>query len=104
MQPHEKALVQRMQEKPFALLGINNDGAPAEVKPRLVEAGITWRNAMEPEVNPLAQRWNVSGYPALYLIDDLGVIRYRWMGPPGSDVLDHCVEELVTEAVARGKR
>ena len=56
MQPHEKALVQRMQEKPFALLGINNDGAPAEVKPRLVEAGITWRNALEPEVNPLAER------------------------------------------------
>ena len=49
MLPHEKALVQRLANKPFALLGINNDGTAAEVLPRFKQEGITWRNAIEPK-------------------------------------------------------
>ena len=98
MLPHEKALVKRMQQKPFALLGINNDGPAAEVLPKFKKEGITWRNAIEPEKDSLASRWNVSGYPNLYLIDAQGVIRYHWLGSPGEDVLDHKLDELVAEA------
>lgn len=98
MLPHEKALVQRLQDQPFALIGINNDGPAAEVKPRLEKEGITWRNAIEPETGSLASRWNVSGYPNLYLVDAEGVIRHHWVGSPGDEVLDETIDALVAEA------
>jgi hypothetical protein len=103
MLPHEKALVKRMQDKPFALLGINNDGAAAEVLPRFQKEGITWRNAIEPEKDSLASRWNVTGYPSLYLIDARGIIRHRWLGSPGDEVLDETIDALVAEALGKKK-
>ncbi|MEQ1892084.1 MAG: TlpA disulfide reductase family protein [Planctomycetota bacterium] len=101
MLPHEKALVQRLQNKPFALLGINNDGTAAEVLPRFKKEGITWRNAIEPSENSLATQWNVSGYPNLYLVDAEGKIREHWLGSPGDEVLDRKIDELVAEALAK---
>jgi len=98
MLPHEKALVKRMQDKPFALLGINNDGPAKDVLPRFQKEGITWRNAIEPDKDSLASQWNVGGYPNLFLIDARGVIRYHWLGSPGEDVLDQRIDELVAEA------
>ena len=103
MLPHEKALVKRLQDKPFALLGINNDGPAEEVLPRFQKEGITWRNAIEPEKDSLASRWNVSGYPNLYLIDAQGVIRHHWLGSPGDEVLDQKIDELVAEAMGKQK-
>jgi hypothetical protein len=98
MLPHEKALVKRLQDKPFALLGINNDGPAAEVLPKFQKEGITWRNAIEPEKGSLASQWNVQGYPTLYLVDAQGVIRHHWLGSPGDKELDRCIDELVAEA------
>ena len=98
MLPHEKALVQRLANKPFALLGINNDGTAAEVLPRFKQEGITWRNAIEPAEGSLASQWNVTGYPNLYLVDAVGKIRYHWLGSPGDEVLDQKIDELVAEA------
>ena len=104
MLPHEKALVKRTQDKPFALIGINNDGPAKEVLPRFQKEGITWRNAIEPEKDSLASKWNVTGYPNLYLIDAKGVIRYHWLGSPGNEVLDGKVDELVAEAQKSAKQ
>ena len=101
MLPHEKALVKRMQDKPFALIGINNDGTAAEVKPRLDKEGITWRNAIEPTEDPLAARWHVNGWPNLFLLDAQGVIRHHWIGSPGDEVLDQKIDELVAEATKK---
>ncbi|MSR63508.1 MAG: TlpA family protein disulfide reductase [Planctomycetes bacterium] len=98
MLPHEKALVKRLQDKPFALLGINNDGPAAEVLAKFQKEGITWRNAIEPDKDSLASKWNVSGYPNLYLVDAQGVIRDHWLGSPGDEVLDQRIDELVAEA------
>ena len=75
----------------------------AELLPKLLEAGITWRNAIEPSENSLASQWYVRGYPNLFLIDAKGVIRYHWIGSPGDDVLDKRIDELIAEAQA-GKK
>ena len=101
MLPHEKALVKRMNDKPFALLGINNDGKAEEVRPRFEKEGITWRNAIESEKDPLASKWNVSGYPNLYVIDAKGVIRHHWIGSPGEEMLDKSIDVLIAEASAK---
>jgi hypothetical protein len=104
MLPHEKALVERMKDKPFALLGVNcGDGKIPEVAPRLVKEGIAWRNAIDDEADgerlkSIAKAWNVRGFPQLYLVDARGVIRQKWLGSPGEAALDKAVETLVDEA------
>ncbi len=78
MLPHEKALVERLKDKPFALIGINSDGDAAAVRKLLAEQGITWRNAIDVSTEgPWARAWNVSGWPTIYVLDHKGVIRHR---------------------------
>lgn len=78
MLPHEKALVERLKDKPFALIGINSDGDAATVRKLLAEQGITWRNAIDVSTEgPWARAWNVSGWPTIYVLDHKGVIRHR---------------------------
>lgn len=89
MLPHEKTLVERLKDKPFALIGINSDGEADAVKKILKDQGITWRNAIDGSTEgPWARKWNVSGWPTIYVLDSKGVIRYR-------DVRDEQMEEAV---------
>ncbi len=94
MLPHEKALVKRLEAKPFALLGINSDGGADALRKILDENGITWRQAVDESTDgPLATKWNVSGWPTIYVLDAKGVIRYR-------DVRDQQMDEAVTKLLA----
>jgi hypothetical protein len=89
MLPHEKTLVKRLESKPFALLGINSDGEADVVKKILADNQITWRQAIDGDTSgPLATKWNVHGWPTIFVIDHKGVIRYR-------DVRDQQMEDAV---------
>ncbi|MEQ1894648.1 MAG: TlpA disulfide reductase family protein [Planctomycetota bacterium] len=102
MLPHEKALVERLKDKPFALLGINSDGEAEDVKKMLAEQGITWRQAIDGDTTgPWATKWNVSGWPTLYLLDAKGKIREYWLGSPDEKELDQKIEALIAEAQAK---
>jgi len=95
MIPHEKALVERLKDKPFALIGINSDGDPEKVRRILKENGITWRNAVDGSTDgPIATRWNVSGWPTIYVLDAKGMIRYRDVR---DEEMDKAVDELLKE-------
>jgi hypothetical protein len=95
MLPHERSLVKRLEDEPFALLGINSDGEAARVKRLLEENGITWRNAIDVSPGgPLATRWNVNSWPEIYIIDAQGVIRYRGLrGQQMEDAVLRLIEE-----------
>jgi hypothetical protein len=94
MLPHEKELVERLKDQPFALIGINSDGDAETVRKILAENEITWRNAIDGSTEgPLASEWNVSGWPTIYVIDAKGVIRYR-------DVRDQAMEDAVMALLA----
>jgi hypothetical protein len=56
MVPHEKELVQRLKDKPFALLGVNADGDRDEVKKAVEKKGITWRSWWDGREGPIATR------------------------------------------------
>jgi hypothetical protein len=78
MLPHEKEMVVRLKDKPFALIGINSDGDRSVVNKILEREKITWRNAIDGSTNgPIATAWNVSGWPTIYILDQKGVIRYK---------------------------
>ena len=67
---------------------------------------ITWRSFVDTGnagAGPIATRWNLSATPTFYLIDHRGVIRYKWAGPPGEQVLDAALDKLIKAAEERGK-
>jgi hypothetical protein len=98
MLPHEKTLVKRLEKEPFALLGINSDGPADKVRKLLAENEITWRQAIDGSTSgPLATRWNVQGWPTIYVVDAKGVIRYRDVR---EEEMDHAVDTLLAELKA----
>jgi len=98
MLPHEKTLVERLKDEPFALLGINSDGDAETVKKILADESISWRQAIDGDTSgPLATQWNVHGWPTIYVIDAEGVIRFR-------DVRDQAMEDAVVGLVAECKK
>ena len=96
MLPHEKSLVKRLENEPFALIGINSDGDAAKLKGILEKQSITWRQHVDGSTSgPLATSWNVNGWPTIYVIDAKGVIRYRDVR---DDEMEMAVMKLLDEA------
>jgi hypothetical protein len=100
MIPHERSLVNRMGSKPFALVGVNSDADPQQLKKDLKDNQVTWRSFKNQHSadKSISQTWNVQGWPTLYLIDHNGIIRKKWLGSPSTEVLDKEVEHLVEAA------
>lgn len=100
MLPHERSLVKRMSDKPFALIGINGDDSDEdeELAKKNKEKEVTWRsfkNKQSDDEKSIAEQWKVQGWPTLYLIDHKGIIRHKWLGSPGDEVLDREIDALV---------
>ena len=97
MFPHERSLVTRLQNKPFNLLGVDLDGDQDrdKVKTFVDKEKVNWRNWFDGSGGPIAQKWQVTNIPALFLLDHEGVIRQKWVGPPGDEVLDKAIDDLV---------
>jgi hypothetical protein len=97
MYPHERSLVKKLADKPFALVGVNSDQNREELKKVLEEERITWRSFWNGPLGtngPIAARWKVESWPTIYLIDHEGVIRYV---DPEDDQLDRAIDKLVAE-------
>jgi len=100
MYPHERSLVKEMENKPFVLLGVNSDQNKEDLKKTIEKEKMTWRSWFDGPgtQGPIATKFNVQGWPTLYVIDHKGVIRHKWAGSPGEKVLDGAIEKLVKEA------
>jgi hypothetical protein len=101
MYPHERSLVKKLDGKPFALVGVNSDPDLEKLKKVLEDEKITWRsfwNGKQGTRGPISTDWNVQGWPTLYILDHKGIIRHKYLGSPGDEVLDKAIEKLVTEA------
>ncbi len=97
MYPHERSLVARMNGKPFALVGVNSDPDMEKLKARLAEEKITWPSFRDGSTEgPIATRWNISGWPTIYVIDQKGVIRVK-------NVREKQLDDWVDKLIAEGK-
>ncbi len=97
MYPHERSLVKRLADKPFALLGINSDKDKTALKKRMEEENITWRsfwNGPKGTSGPISAEWNVRGWPTIYIVDHKGVIRAK---NKRGEAMDEVVDELLAE-------
>jgi hypothetical protein len=79
MYPHERSLVKRLEDKSFALVGVNSDTDREALKAVLEKEQITWRSFWDggSTNGPIASAWNVSGWPTIYVLDAEGKIRAK---------------------------
>jgi peroxiredoxin len=78
--PAERALVRRMEGKPFVMLGINDGDSPETLR-KLHDMGeVTWRfwlDGEDPAQAKILKSWHVQAWPTIVVLDRNGVIRYR---------------------------
>jgi len=98
MFPHERSLVKQLADKPFALIGVNSDEDLEELRVAIKKKNVTWRSFWGGEngtSGPIAIKWGVSSWPAIYVIDAKGVIRFKNVR---GDDLDDAITKLLAEA------
>ncbi len=95
MYPHERSLVERLKDEPFTIVGVNSD--PAEkYRDAIVRENITWPSFWDggDTSGPIATKWGVRGWPTIYIIDHLGIIRDK---NKRGEEMDEVVERLLAE-------
>ena len=96
MYPHERSLVQAMENKPFVLLGVNSDQTKEIAKKAIEDEKLTWRSFWNggSTQGPISNAWKVTGWPTIYVLDAEGTIRYREVR---GEAMDHAVDALLAE-------
>jgi peroxiredoxin len=96
MYPELRSLVDSMKGKRFVVLGVNNDDEPQTLRNLADRGEVTWRFWCDGNSNegPIRRKWNVSVWPAVFVLDDRGAIRYRQL--LGAD-LEAAVDQLLKE-------
>jgi len=96
MYPHERSLVKRLSDKPFALIGVNSDRDREKVKQVIKDKGLTWRSFWNggSTQGPISTKWNVRGWPTIYVLDENGVIRFKNVR---GEAMDKAVESLLAK-------
>lgn len=108
MIPHERSLVEKYKNRPFALLGVNSDGTDTEeglanYKKQKAELGVTWRSFRNESTDPpISDVWRVQGWPTLYFIDHEGVIRHKDVRDDAE--MEKVLEEMIGKAEAAAKK
>ncbi len=79
--PYQRLLLEVHKDKPFAIVGVNSDSTLDVAKQAKIDAKLDyrswWDGYMEKNTSgPIATAWNVTGWPAIYVIDAKGVIRH----------------------------
>ncbi len=97
MYPHERSLVKQLADKPFAIIGVNSDQDREMIREAVKEKNLTWRSFWNGPLGtggPIAEQWNVSGWPTLYLIDGDGKIRFVNLR---GEEMDKAITKLLAE-------
>ena len=94
MIPHERELVERHRGKPFALLSVNSDENPDDARKIIAAQGMTWPIWNDRGTGSISKAWGVTTYPAVFVIDANGVLRYRDVR---GELLDNAIDTLLAE-------
>jgi thiol-disulfide isomerase/thioredoxin len=98
--PQERALVGRLNDRPFALVGFDGDEDKGAAKGVAEKEGMTWRSFWDGGHNesPIIARWGIYSWPTIYVIDQHGIIRFQTVDFPNEErfeeVVDHLLKEL----------
>jgi thiol-disulfide isomerase/thioredoxin len=94
MIPHEREMVERLKDKPFALVSISADEKKETLKEFLANEKMPWTHWWNGSQGGVIDDWNVQYFPTIYVIDSEGVIRHKDLR---DDKLESAVDELLKE-------
>jgi thiol-disulfide isomerase/thioredoxin len=94
MIPHERELVKRLAGKPFALLSISADDDKKEVADFIKGEPMPWDHWFNGPKGGVIEKWKISYFPTIYVLDGTGTIRYK--GVRGKQ-MDEAVDALLAE-------
>jgi len=95
MYPDNRKLLETYQGRPLSFLGVMGDRKVDTVKEAVDQKVITWPVWWDGPNGPIVTRWNVKGWPSIYVFDHQGILRYRDLR--GEDLAE-TVAQLVKEA------
>ena len=98
-----RRLVKKYAARPFALLGVNGDSLDT-LQQLAEQKKVTWRCWADGRAGPIAQNWQVECCPALYLIDQDGIIRQVLSGAQQPGALERALIPVLDAAEAAGRR
>jgi thiol-disulfide isomerase/thioredoxin len=99
---HERSLVEKYQDRPFVLLGVNVDSRVEALQQMQEKEHLNWRSWWDGAAGLIALRWKVESWPTLFLLDPKGDIRWKHEGVPNLKQMDELIEKLVKEAEREG--
>ena len=97
MYSHEQEITRKLADKPFVLIGANSDRNLETARGAVSSENLSWRHfwiGPKGTNGPIANQWNVEGWPSVYLIDAQGVIRHKEVL---GDEIDRGLEQLMAE-------
>lgn len=97
--PYQRLLLEVMDADEFVLLGVNSDADIEVARQAKLDERLDYRawwdgHAERSTAGPIATRWNVTGWPTIYVLDENGIIRHRG---PRQEKLITAAKELVAE-------
>jgi peroxiredoxin len=96
---HELAIMERLRDKPFVLLGVNIDHNERLMRNAIAEHHITWRNWRAGHDDRIKARYGIQGIPLVLVIDPAGVIRAK---DAHDEALDRAIDDVLKEVRAAG--
>ncbi len=103
MYPHERSLVKKLADKPFAIIGVNSDSDLDSIREIVKQKNISWRsfwNGPDGTGGAISTKWNVSGWPTVYILDADGRIRFK---NPYGDQIDEALLRIACRDRARSR-
>lgn len=107
--PYQRGMLKIYDEEDVVLLGVNSDAKLETIQQAKIDEELPyrtwWDGHSQPDADvaategPIATEWNVSGWPAIYVLDEEGVIRH--VNKRGG-ALVAAVDALVMEKRMRG--
>ena len=94
MIPHERELVERMKDKPFALISVSFDEEKDTLKDFLKKEKMPWTHWWNGRKGEIGDQLSIRAFPTIFVLDGKGVIRFK--GTRGKS-MDKAVEILLKE-------
>lgn len=94
--PHERKLMATYTGRPFTVIGVNSGDSREKAAQTIKDNKMTWPSFLDGHDGPIVDRWNVSSFPTVYLLDARGVIRVKDL--LDEDDVDNVIAEAVKEA------
>jgi thiol-disulfide isomerase/thioredoxin len=96
MIPHEREMVKKHKDAPFALISVSGDEEKGTLKKFLETTEMPWVHWWDGAKGNIIKGWNIQAFPTIYVLDTEGVIRYKFVGAVDKE-LDEAVDKLLAE-------